>query len=220
MNHPNEEPIQTSLDGISGDLRPFAAKVLQAMNAAVDAGNKRLHGQLAKIFAAISPLDAVEVWPFWAAESKALAAEWNDLRTATIQAQADQQAEVHSDETQDQTARTDTEETAPQEAAEPVQESQPEAAQNPTEESVKPKREYRKIEYVAGQNPFRPGSKNANVWDLLVEGGHTAEAIAEATGADLKSVNYLVWLARRGGIEIQKTPETKTLKLVGPVPTA
>jgi hypothetical protein len=92
-------------------------------------------------------------------------------------------------------------------------EDQAEQAQQEAEAPAKPKRNYRKIDYIEGQNPFRAGSKNAKAWDLLVEGGHTAEEIAEASAADLKSVNYLIWLARRSGIEIQADKEIKTYRL-------
>jgi hypothetical protein len=214
MIHQNDESIPDYMDSYDPMIRPFAWKVLQAMTAAVDAENKRLHGQLAKIFAAISPMDAVEVWPFWAAESKVLAAEWNDLRTAILQARTDQQDDAHPVEGQDQPAQANPEEMALWEAAEPVQESQPEADQGSAEAPAKPKRTYRKIEYVPGQNPFREGSKNARIFDLLMAGGRTKEQIAEESGADLKSVGYVLWLlSGPNQIPIHHDKASKTYKL-------
>jgi hypothetical protein len=201
MNHPNEEPIQTSLEGIAEDLRPFAAKVLQAMTAAVDAVNKRLHGQLAKIFAAISPMDAVEVWPFWSPRAKTLAAEWNDLRTATMEAH--EQQEVEESQTSSEPTPQDTPVVTPDVQLEDAQTNE------------KPARKYRKIEYVLGQNPFRAGSKNAKIFELLADGnGHTKEELAQLSSANEKSVGYLLWLlSRSNNIPVVKDRATKTYRL-------
>ena len=189
-------------------FRAFAEKLQEAMTDALDIQqNKRECGQLTKIFDCLADTGrSVHVYGFWTTRSKALATEWEVLRTAFLEAQTEQ---------------TQEEPETPNESSTP--ESPIQATENqsePTEPSTKPARKYKTINYVEDQNPFRPGSKNAKVWDLLVEGGHTAEALAEATGADLKSVNYLIWLARRNGIEIQKIPETKTFKLIGPAQTA
>jgi hypothetical protein len=213
MTHQIDDPTQTNLEGIPDELRPFATKVLQAMNAAVDAGNKRLHGQLAKIITAISTMYAVEVWPFWAAESKVLAAEWNDLRAATLQTLTDQQADFQPVEGEDQTAQGSAADATSQEAMEPAHENQSEADQESIDAPVKPKREYRKIEYVEGQNPFRAGSKNARIWDLLLEGGHTREELGSLSGADDKSVGYILWLVRRSGIKLHVDQETGEIRL-------
>ena len=195
MNTP-EQPA-SSLTHYQEPFRAFAGKLLQAMETAEAAGNGRKRSQINKILCAVSRNEPPTIYSFWCAEAKALAAEWEELRTATLEAEVEQA----SDESKDTPPTTDTP-----------------ATDSPT--PPKPKRSYRKIEYIPGQNPFRDGSKNAKVWDLLVEGGHTAQAIAEATTADLKSVNYLIWLARRNALEIQKDPETKTFKLIGPALTA
>jgi hypothetical protein len=107
------------------------------------------------------------------------------------------------------------EEAAPQEPTvpPPATASTEEPAPDEPPAPAKAKREYRKIEYIPGQNPFREGSKNAKVWDLLVEGGHTREELGVLSGADDKSVGYILWLVRRSDIEIQCEKETKTYRL-------
>jgi hypothetical protein len=189
-------------------FQAFAERLQEAMTDALECRqNKREYGQLTMIFNCLTDgRKSVHVYGFWTHRAKALAAEWEEIRTAYLEAQAEPAQETADAQS----------ESSGQESQEPAAESQPEAADADT----KPARKYKTITYIEGQNPFRLGSKNAMVWDLLVEGGHTAEAIAEATGADLKSVNYLIWLCRRNGIEIQKSPETRTFKLLGPAPTA
>ena len=184
--------LPSYLEVYDPEYRAFAHKLLHAMErAAKIEGNGRKRSQINKILCAVSRNEPPTIYSFWCAEAKALAAEWDDLRTATLEAQAEQATDV-SQETPPSTTDTP-------------------ATDSPT--PPKPKRSYRKIEYFPGQNPFRAGSKNAKVWDLLVDGGHTREELGALSGADDKSVGYLIWLVRRSGIEVHRDPTTKTFKL-------
>jgi hypothetical protein len=235
---PNQLPAWT--ETYSEPYRAFAFKLMRHMEHALKVeDDRRKHGQICAILNCLTDKPTLpKVWGFWCAEAKELAKEWEALRTATLQARADREAYLKRLEEEDRarqaalaaeasapaeqvapqepvTSSIGVEEAAPQEPASPAPATTTTEKPAPDEPTppAKPKREYRKIEYVDGQNPFRAGSKNAKVWNLLVEGGHTAEAIAEASAADLKSVNYLIWLARRSGIEIQADKETKTYRL-------
>lgn len=94
---------------------------------------------------------------------------------------------------------------------EPASEAAP-----PTPATDKLERKYREMTYSPGVNPFRAGSKNARVYELLQGEGGTKDALAEQSGADPKSVGYALWLLRRSGFPVKKDPETKTYRLEEP----
>jgi hypothetical protein len=236
MIHQNDESIPDYMDSYDPMIRPFAWKVLQGMTAASHADNKRLHGQLLATYSAIDRLEIPKVWPFWSPEAKAIAAEWSELRAKVIQARADRAAYLRRLEEEDRARQTADAATVSIQAAssEPVAstpaaeevvlqevlQSAPsttpatEAAPDESSASSKAKREYRKIEYVPGQNPFRAGSKNAKIFDLLLAGGRTKEQLAQESGADLKSVGYIIWLCKRSGLEVLRYNPTKSYRLV------
>lgn len=173
------------------NIQPFAEKLWASMNQALEGQNKREYNQLNKILDAVGNNEQVKALNFWTKSAKEFAREWEELRTQpTPEALPDQE---------NSTPEPATPETTP--------ETLPET---PDEKS---KRKYRTITIENGKNPFREGSKNYKIFELLLEGGHTREQIAEKSGADNKSVGYIIWLLRRSGHVITRDSENKTFAL-------
>jgi hypothetical protein len=220
--NPNQLPAWT--ETYAEPYRAFAFKLMRYMEHALKVeDDRRKHGQICKVLNCLDRDQKPTVYGFWCQEAKDLAKEWEILRTATLQARADRAAYLQRLEEEDRArqAALAAEASAPAEQVAPQEPASPPPATTTTEEPApaeppapaKPKREYRKIEYVPGQNPFRTGSKNAKIWDLLLDGSHTREELCALSGADDKSVGYILWLVRRSAIEIQCDKETKTYRL-------
>jgi hypothetical protein len=192
------------IDQIPEPYRGLAGRLATAMTEALEANNKREHGQLRKILdaAATGGRIGVTVYPFWTQRAKRLAAEFEDLRSEMARPTPD--APEHPSEP------------APSDDSGSFPALEPQGGLTPAE-SVSPERtskpKYREMTFVPGENPFRASSKNARVYELLCAGPHTKAQLADASGADPKSVGYAIWLLKRNGFPLVKDKEAKTYRL-------